>query len=69
MFWIMKKIKKHWDLSEMINSKFPILALQPLRPGRANKNSALVIEIFFWSVVLRVHYELQFYYHPMQVLL
>lgn len=53
----------------MINSKFPILALQPLRPGRANKNSALVIEIFFWSVVLGVHYELQFYYHPMQVLL
>lgn len=31
----------------MIDSKFSVLALQLLQPGRANKNSALVIEIFF----------------------
>lgn len=31
----------------MINSKFPVLELQLLQQGRANENSALVIEIFF----------------------
>jgi len=54
-------IKKHWDLSEMLNSKFAMLVLQLLQPSKANKNSALVIEVVFWSAVLTVHCQLLFF--------
>lgn len=57
-------IKKHYDLAEMINSKFPVLILQVLQPGKANKNSALVIEVVFSSAMLIVHCQLPFFnYH------
>lgn len=41
-----------------------MLVLQLLQPGKANRSSALVIEVVFWSALLMVHCQLPFFNYP-----
>lgn len=41
-----------------------MLVLQLVQPGKANKNSALVIEVVFWSALLIEHCQLPFFNYP-----
>lgn len=47
----------------MTVGKFLMSVLQLLQSGKANKNSSVAIEVVFWSALLIVHGQLQFFHH------